>query len=310
MAGNMIFLVLFLTAATASAQFESSGSGSGSGSGYWEGSGSESWEGSGSESWYGSGSGYWEGSGSESWTDSGSGFWEGSADATIQEGGNPNQDFDCRGGQVFKECGTACPNVCGQEPALFCILSCVIGCQCPDNMWLDHDGTCVAHEDCSTDIAIHDVEPGTNTNTAGNSYESHDLNCEQYEGYNDECHIRQAWTCHYTEWRLNFYNVWLKMFAEYRNTHSPLAWEMPACTVTEDMVNCANDGMKVCMSSSVLIDCPICYCADHVYQNVSVLRDVWRSDYQEWSRLMQEWEEDASAAQHQNNASSNLDECN
>jgi len=140
--------------------------------------------------------------------------------------------------------------------------------------------------------------------------ESHDLNCGQYEGYDDECHIRQAWTCQYTEWRLNFYTVWLKMFVEYRMYHEGSGTEIPTCSVPEDMVNCANEGMKVCMSSSVLPDCPICYCADHVYQNVNELRDIWRTDYQEWSHLMKQWEEDASAAnQHQNNDSSNHGEC-
>lgn len=40
-------------------------------------------------------------------------------------------------GQIFTECGTACPAVCGEERPLFCTMQCVIGCQCPSETYLD-----------------------------------------------------------------------------------------------------------------------------------------------------------------------------
>ena len=53
-------------------------------------------------------------------------------------------------GQVFTECGTACPAVCGEEPAVFCTLQCVRGCQCPGGTMLDTlSQQCVTPDQCS-----------------------------------------------------------------------------------------------------------------------------------------------------------------
>ena len=40
-------------------------------------------------------------------------------------------------GQVYMECGTACPAVCGEENVDICTLQCVSGCQCPLGTILD-----------------------------------------------------------------------------------------------------------------------------------------------------------------------------
>ena len=40
-------------------------------------------------------------------------------------------------GQVYMECGTACPAVCGEENTDICTLQCVSGCQCPLGTILD-----------------------------------------------------------------------------------------------------------------------------------------------------------------------------
>ena len=56
--------------------------------------------------------------------------------------------------QVFTECGTACPPVCGEEQPLFCTLQCVVGCQCPPGTLLDR----VANEcvtECPNGMCIH-----------------------------------------------------------------------------------------------------------------------------------------------------------
>ena len=53
-------------------------------------------------------------------------------------------------GQVFTECGTACPSVCGEEAAVFCTLQCVRGCQCPGGTMLDTlSKQCVTPDQCS-----------------------------------------------------------------------------------------------------------------------------------------------------------------
>eukprot|EP00494_Astrolonche_serrata_P002855 UN02861 len=41
----------------------------------------------------------------------------------------------CEGDHVFSTCHGACPLICGQEVSLFCILPCIIGCQCPADKW-------------------------------------------------------------------------------------------------------------------------------------------------------------------------------
>jgi hypothetical protein len=61
------------------------------------------------------------------------------------------EDTACEiGGQVFTECGTACPSVCGEEAAVFCTLQCVRGCQCPGGTMLDTlSKQCVTPDQCS-----------------------------------------------------------------------------------------------------------------------------------------------------------------
>jgi len=224
-------------------------------------------------------------------------------------------DLSCPEGQIYKECGTACPNVCGHEPAMICMTVCVEGCQCPDHLWMDHDGTCVEKENCSHDIEIHDVtedeadHDSTTNATADHQYVAHDLSCQQYEGFDDECHRMQAWTCHYAEWRLNFYTVWLNIIADHMAQYGVSVVDSVTCPTTE--VNCASDNMKVCTECSVLQDCHICYCSDHKYENIHELRNVWMADYNEWYRLIHQWQQEASNVQqqHQNVTSSNPDGC-
>ena len=73
-------------------------------------------------------------------------------------GGEPcAQGEDC-GGQERTECGTACPSICGEAPAAFCVRMCVIGFQCPSNLFWDPGtngaGSCVAEADARIDAAV------------------------------------------------------------------------------------------------------------------------------------------------------------
>ena len=67
---------------------------------------------------------------------------------------------DC-GNQVWTECGTSCPPICGSPEPMICNMMCNVGYQCPQGQWWDNDtGNCVDPESCSEifilppDIAI------------------------------------------------------------------------------------------------------------------------------------------------------------
>ena len=55
-------------------------------------------------------------------------------------------------GQLYNECGSACPPICGKPPPPFCTLQCVQGCQCPNGTLLDEaQNKCVTPDQCSND---------------------------------------------------------------------------------------------------------------------------------------------------------------
>ena len=65
------------------------------------------------------------------------------------------------GGQLWTECGTSCPPLCGSPEPMMCNMMCNVGYQCPQGLWWDNNtGNCVSLESCSEifvlppDIAI------------------------------------------------------------------------------------------------------------------------------------------------------------
>lgn len=58
------------------------------------------------------------------------------------------EEHVCEHNQVWNECGTACPLRCGEEVPAFCTYNCVIGCACPDGLWLTEEGQCVREQEC------------------------------------------------------------------------------------------------------------------------------------------------------------------
>ena len=56
---------------------------------------------------------------------------------------------DC-GNQIWTECGTSCPPICGSPEPMMCNMMCNVGYQCPQGLWWDNDtGNCVGSESCS-----------------------------------------------------------------------------------------------------------------------------------------------------------------
>lgn len=61
---------------------------------------------------------------------------------------NCNLGDDC-GHQLWTDCGTSCPLVCGQPEPMMCNMMCNVGYQCPSNMWwcpINHE--CVDASEC------------------------------------------------------------------------------------------------------------------------------------------------------------------
>jgi len=108
-----------------------------------------------------------------------------------------------------------------------------------------------------------------------------DLYCEQYEGMS--CGGQTAWRCSYAQWRLDFYGKWM---ASYMNNNFVSTIQ---CTIPESMVRCHDQSKRVCRQSAIP-SCPVCYCSDHHYADLSVadMRYLWNQDYQIWNRVMKE----------------------
>ncbi|XP_041464168.1 uncharacterized protein LOC446192 isoform X6 [Lytechinus variegatus] len=55
----------------------------------------------------------------------------------------------CEGDLVYNMCGSACPDICNEEPAQFCTFQCVLDCACPDGLYrVAGTSRCFAQESC------------------------------------------------------------------------------------------------------------------------------------------------------------------
>nr|AXY94714.1 cysteine-rich venom protein 6-like [Habrobracon hebetor] len=58
------------------------------------------------------------------------------------------QPPSCGENQVFRTCGSACPETCEPNPLRICTANCVVGCHCQDDHVLSRSGRCIHRSQC------------------------------------------------------------------------------------------------------------------------------------------------------------------
>lgn len=91
---------------------------------------------------------------------------------------------ECPTGEVYKECGTACPKTCEnyQDTDHVCIDLCVKGCFCPDGQVRNEDGKCVFPQECEE--PPEECPPGEVYNECGSACP---LTCDNYKNPDRNC---------------------------------------------------------------------------------------------------------------------------
>jgi len=117
------------------------------------------------------------------------------------------------------------------------------------------------------------------------------LGCEKYYLDDTACGVRKAWLCDYAYWKINFLTQWLNEFQQYQigNVLVDVSLDAPKCDDFDQSMLCKNLGQEKCFYS--FNDCPVCYCMDHEYRDLSGLSMVWRKDYVGWRHVFRIYKE-------------------
>ncbi|XP_077512070.1 chymotrypsin-elastase inhibitor ixodidin-like [Amblyomma americanum] len=68
--------------------------------------------------------------------------------AVFAEGQGGFPERHCGPNEVYLQCGTACPRVCGRAPPRFCTYQCVSGCFCRRGFIRASYGNCILESQC------------------------------------------------------------------------------------------------------------------------------------------------------------------
>lgn len=115
-----------------------------------------------------------------------------------------------------------------------------------------------------------------------------EISCDKLYQSTTRCGMKKAWLCDYAKWKKDFLGNWLAEFNNYHenNMMSGISMDdLPPCMKKSDFEGlCKNRKQLTCFNVAVQ-NCPMCYCADHEYSDLSGLSYIYRQDYQMWQKF-------------------------
>jgi len=115
-----------------------------------------------------------------------------------------------------------------------------------------------------------------------------EVKCDHLYESTSKCGMKKAWLCDYAKWKADFLGNWLQDYANYKheNMMEVDMENMPPCYKMSDYRNlCRNGARKMECFQIPIIDCPMCMCSDHEYNDLSGLTTFWRDDYRMWQKF-------------------------
>jgi len=136
--------------------------------------------------------------------------------------------------------------------------------------------------------------PGCDAGNGGNggNVDMDEISCDKFYKSQTRCGMKKAWLCDYAKWKKEFLGSWIGEYNNYlENTMmSGVSMDdLPPC-MEKSAFNgmCKNRRQLTCFNIPVQ-NCPMCYCADHEYTDLSGLSSIYRYDYQMWQKFFRSY---------------------
>jgi len=136
--------------------------------------------------------------------------------------------------------------------------------------------------------------PGCDAGNGGNggNVDMDEISCDKFYKSQTRCGMKKAWLCDYAKWKKEFLGSWIGEYNNYlENTmmSGVSKDDLPPC-MEKSAFNgmCKNRRQLTCFNIPVQ-NCPMCYCADHEYTDLSGLSSIYRYDYQMWQKFFRSY---------------------
>jgi len=127
----------------------------------------------------------------------------------------------------------------------------------------------------------------------GGSSDMINVNCDSLYKSNTKCGMKKAWLCDYAKWKADFLGNWLQEYVNYQYMGmdmDKLNEMLPPCYKMSDYRGlCRNGDRKLECFTIPVQNCPMCYCTDHEYSDLSGLTQYWRQDYRMWREFFSQY---------------------